>query len=196
MMRFGSGRISRDHPLRTLFQELVHRHLFLGAQLYDAQIAQYVTGVLTDFTHIDNLYRIRSARGRRLEDVADLLIESNPLLDGSSFDREREVRKQIGDFTLFFTGIFPEAIASLPRLRPLSLDAFVDYMEAGKKSYGVVASFNVFEYETEAPLFRRLSDRFEQCVFGLNMVKGELEQRQRAALRRLRSDLGLGFTDP
>jgi len=95
------ARISRDHPLRTLFQELVHKHLFLGAQLYDTQIAHYVTGVLTDFTHVDNLYRIRNVRGRLLEDVVELLIESNPLLDASSFIREREVRKQIGDFTLF-----------------------------------------------------------------------------------------------
>jgi hypothetical protein len=190
------ARISRDHPLRTLFQELVHKHLFLGAQLYDTQIAHYVTGVLTDFTHVDNLYRIRNVRGRLLEDVVELLIESNPLLDASSFIREREVRKQIGDFTLFFTGIFPEAIASLPRLRPLSLDAFVDYMAAGKRSYGVVASFDLFEYEAEAPLFRRLSDRFEQCVFGLNMVKTELEQLQHTTLRRLRNDLGLDSNGP
>ena len=27
-----------------------------------------------------------------------------------SFDRERQVRKHIGDYTLFFTGMFPESI--------------------------------------------------------------------------------------
>ena len=119
-----------------------------------------------------------------------MLIESNPLLDAASFDREREVRKHIGDFTLFFTGLFPEAVASLPRLRPLSLDTFVDYMAAGKESYAVVAAFNVFEYRDEAPLFRRLSDRFEQCVFGLNLVKRELEQLQGDLYRQIRTDAG------
>jgi len=75
-----------------------------------------------------------------------MLVESNPLLDASSFDREREVRKHVGDFTLFFTGLFPKAVASLPRLRPFSIDTFIDYVSAGKESYAVVAAFNLFEY--------------------------------------------------
>jgi hypothetical protein len=183
-------RISQEHPLRKLFQELVWRHFFRGAQLYDSDIAEYVSGVLTDFTYVDNVYRIRNAGGRRLEEVAEMLVESNPLLDAPSFDREREVRKHVGDFTLFFTGLFPEAVASLPRLRPLSLDTFIDYVAAGKESYRVVAAFNLFEYRKEAPLFRRLSDRFEQCVFGLNLVKQEIEHLQGGTYRQLRTDLG------
>ena len=185
-------RISRDHALRRLFHDLVRRHLFHGAHLNDPAVAEYISGVLTDFTHVDNLYRIRNARARRLEEVAELLIESNPLLEAQSFDREREVRKHIGDFTLFFTGLFPEAVATLPRLRPLSLDAFVDYVKAGKESYAVVAAFNVFEYREEAPLFRRLSERFEQCVFGLNLAKRELQEMQSDLYRQVRRDAGLG----
>lgn len=187
----GSFRISGEHPLRKLFQQLVRRHLFDGVRLQDAEIADYVSGILTDFTHVDNLYRIRNARGRRLEEVAEMLVESNPLLDAPSFDREREVRKHVGDFTLFFTGLFPEAVASLPKLRPLSCDMLVDYVAAGKESYRVVAAFNVFEYRREAPLFRRLSECFEQCVFGLNLVKGELEQLQAGSYQHLRREMGL-----
>jgi hypothetical protein len=181
----------REHPLRKLFGELVRRHFFRGVQLHDSEVAEYVTGVLTDFTHVDNLYRIRNARGRRIEEVGEMLVESNPLLEASSFDREREVRKHVGDFTLFFTGLFPEAVASLPRLRPLSIDTFIDYMSAGKESYAVVAAFNLFEYRDQAPLFRRLSDRFEECVFGLNLVKREIEEVQGGAYRQLRTELGL-----
>jgi hypothetical protein len=172
------GEESRHHPLRTLFRELVRQHLFRGMQSADSDVADYVSGLLTDFLQVDNLYRIRNARGRCLDEVAEMLVESNPLLDASSFDREREVRKHIGDFTLFFTGLFPEAVASLPRLRPLSRDNFVDYVAAGKESYAVVAAFNLCEYRDQAALFRRLSDRFEQCVFGLNQVKHELERVQ------------------
>lgn len=64
-------------------------------------------------------------------------------------------------------------------------------MSAGKESYAVVAAFNVFEYRDEAPLFRRLSDRFEECVFGLNLVKREIEEVQGGAYRQLRTELGL-----
>jgi len=131
--------IPREHPLRQLFGELVRRHFVRGVQLHDSDVAEYVTGILTDFTHVDHMYRIRDARGRRVEEVAEMLVESNPLLEASSFDRERAVRKHVGDFTLFFTGLFPEAVVSLPRLRPLSIDTFIDYVAAGKESYAVVA---------------------------------------------------------
>lgn len=184
--------LSSKHPLRQLFQDRVRHRFFRDAQVPDPAVAEYVSGMLTEFTHVDRLYRIRDARGRRLEDVAEMLIEANPLLQASSFDREREVRKHIGDFTLFFTGLFPEAVASLPRLRPFSADSFVDYVAAGRKSYAIVAAFNLFEYEQEAPLFRRLSDRFEQCVFGLNLVRRDLQELEAAAYRRLERGLGVG----
>ena len=85
-------RIPKDHPLRQLFGELVRRHFIHSVQLHDSDVVEYVTGVLTDFTHVDNLYRLRNARGRRIEEVAEMLVASNPLLEASSFDREREVR--------------------------------------------------------------------------------------------------------
>src|SRR5262252_6320452 len=168
--------MSSDHPLREFFEELVRRHFYHGADVHDPQVVSYIGGVLTDFMHTDRLYQIRNARGRRLQDVAEMLVESNPILDATSFDREREVRKHIGDFTLFFTGFFPEAVASLPRVHPLSVDAFVDYVAAGKESYAVVAAFNLFEYRDEAPLFKRLSERFEACVDGLHLVKREIDE--------------------
>jgi len=183
--------ISQEHPLQRLFHELVREQFSRRAHVYDADIAEYVSRVLVDFADVEHLYRIRNAQGRLLEDVAEMLVESNPLLNASSFDREREVRKHVGDFTLFFSGFFPELVASLPRVRWHSLDAVIDYVKAGKESYAVVAAFNLFEYRAEAPLFRRLSEQFEQCVFGLNLVKHEIEELQSGSQRRLRTDLGL-----
>mgnify|MGYP005846182117 CR=1 FL=1 len=180
--------ISQDHPLRRLFQQLVRRRLYEGAQVRDSEIAAYVADLLVDFTHASNLYRIRNARGRRLEDVGEMLLASNPLFEGRSFDYERAVRKHIGDYTLFLAGLFPEYVASLPR-RSLRLDAFVDYVKAGKESYQIVSTFDLFEYEREAPLFRRLAAAFELCVFGLNLVKKDLEESQAGYYRGLRASL-------
>jgi len=190
-MRDDSCRISENHPLRTLFQHLVRGNFRRGAQLDDAEVADYVSGLLTEFTHVENLHRVRNARGQRLADVTDMLIESNPLLEAQSFDRERAVRKHVGDYTLFITGLFPEAVASLPRLRPLSVDRFVDYVAVGKESYRVVAAFNLCEYREEAPLFGRLSFHFEQCVHGLNLVKQDLERMQGTYYKKLRADAGV-----
>ena len=184
-------RIAENHPLRALFQHLVRGNFRRGAQLDDAELADYVSGLLTEFTHVENLYRIRNARGERLDDVAEMLIESNPHLDAPSFDRERAVRRHVGDFTLFFTGLFPEFVGSLPRLRPLSLDTFVDYVAAGKESYRIVSLFNMYEYREEAPLYGKLAYHFEQCVHGLNLVKRDLEKMQGTYYRKLQKDVGL-----
>ncbi|RPI27156.1 MAG: hypothetical protein EHM61_09470 [Acidobacteria bacterium] len=180
--------IGRDHPLRKLFGELVARRFYREAGVPEPRIVEYVAALLTDFTHVDSLYRIRNARGQRLEEVAEMLIESDPRLEAASFDRERAVRKHIGDYTLFLTGMFPEYVASLS-LRQLRLDAFIDYLKAGKESYRIVSAFDQFEYRTEAPLFRQLADSFESCVFGLNLVKRDLEALAQEAYSRWRNSL-------
>jgi hypothetical protein len=176
--------IRPNHPLRRLFAELLDRNLADAARVRDPRLAVYIAGVLTDFLHTDNLYRVRNARGKRLEDVGEMLIESNPLLEGRSFIYERQVRKHVGDYTLFLTGLFPEYVARLPK-QHMRMDAFVDYMQAGKESYKVVSSFDQFEFRDEAPTFRRLSEQFELCVFGLNLVKADLQRMQQGAYREM-----------
>src|ERR1051326_4077138 len=93
-------RISPNHPLRMLSPDLAAKEL-----PGDREVTAYVGNLLVDFVHIDNLYRVRNCRGKRLEDVGEMLLESNPLPEAHSFDREREVRKHIGDYTLFLTGM-------------------------------------------------------------------------------------------
>lgn len=181
--------VGRDHPLRRFFADMFRRRFEADARLIDPRLATYVSALLVDFTHVDNLYRIRDARGRALDDVGEMLLESNPLLGADSFDREREVRKHVGDYVLFMTGLFPESLSGRRRFRQMRLDAFVNYVKAGKESYRVVAAFDQFEYRDEAPLFRRLADDFELCVFGLNLVKGGLERLQRAYYSGLRRAL-------
>jgi hypothetical protein len=138
------------------------------------EVAAYVGNLLIDFVHVDNLYRIRNCRGRRLEEVGEMLLESNPVLAAPSFEPEREVRKHIGDYTLFLTGMFPEYVVTLRR-RGLRLDSLIDYVKAGKESYRIVGAFDQFEYRHVARLFRRLAAQFEYCVCGLNRVKSDLE---------------------
>jgi hypothetical protein len=169
--------------LRMLFAELVREAFYNELHYYDSEAAAYVGNLLMDFTSTEQLYRIRNAKGRRLEDVGEMLIESNPLLEAASFDREREVRKHIGDYTLFFTGLFPESLK-----RPshsLRLDYFVDYVKAGKESYNIVSKFDQFEYRRVAPLFRRLAENFELCMYGLNRVRDEIRRQEKSYYQRL-----------
>jgi len=189
--------IGRNHPLRRLFAELVERHYYQDVMVRDARVAAYVANLLTDFTHTENLYRIRDAQGRRLDDVGEMLLESDPLGPVGSFERERLVRKHIGDYTLFLTGIFPESVAARRQRRAFPrLDLLLDYVKAGKESYAIVSSFDQFEYEREAPLFRRLSECFELCAYGLNLVRQDLERFQQEYYQRLAATLRGGPAGP
>jgi hypothetical protein len=178
------GNISESHPLRQLFMELISDHFQQDIGLRDRQLQTYVADVLTEFCDVRQLYKIRDAAGRPLHDVGEMLLESDPVYgEAPGFDRERQVRKHIGDYTLFFTGMFPESINRF-RLRRHRLENFLDLMKAGKESYYIVSRYEHFEYAKVAPLFAKLSREFEVCVFGLNMVKNELRARQHAILGR------------
>jgi hypothetical protein len=175
--------IPETHPLQQLFLEMVGRHYAHEIGLRDPQIVGYVAHLLAEFCDLEQLFKIRDACNRPLSDVAEMLLESNPVYGpATSFDRERQVRKHIGDYTLFFAGMFPESINHL-RLRRQRLENFVDWMKAGKESYYIVSKFEHFEYAKVAPLFASLSEHFEQCVFGLNQVKNELQEMQHPIVR-------------
>jgi len=176
--------IPESHPLQQLFQELVGRHYAEEIGLRDPQLVGYVAHLLAEFCDADQLFKIHDVADRPLADVGEMLLESDPIYGPApSFDRERQVRKHIGDYTLFFTGMFPESINRF-RLRRNRLESFVDWMKAGKESYYIVSKFEHFEYTKVAPLFANLSRNFEGCVYGLNMVKNDLEEMQHPITRR------------
>jgi len=175
--------IPETHPLQQLFVELVGRHYAQEIGIRDPQVVSYVAHLLAEFCDAEQLMEIRTASGRPLNDVGEMLIESDPVYGPApSFDRERQVRKHIGDYTLFFAGMFPESINHY-RLRRQRVENFVEWVKAGKESYYIVSKFEHFEYAKVAPVFAQLSSKFEDCVYGLNLVKNELEVMQHPIAR-------------
>jgi hypothetical protein len=176
--------IPESHPLQQLFQDLVGRHYEDELGIRDPQIVAYVSHLLAEFCEADQLYKIRNSDNRPIDDVGEMLLESDPVYGPApSFDRERQVRKHIGDYTLFLAGMFPESINRF-RLRRQRLENFVEWVKAGKESYYIVSKFEHFEYAKVAPLFASLSKNFEGCVYGLNMVKNDLAEMQHPIVRR------------
>lgn len=176
--------ISESHPLQELFQDLVGRHYAEEIGIRDPQIVAYVSHLLGEFCDAEQLFKIRNVFNRPLSDVGEMMLEADPVYGPApSFDRERQVRKHIGDYTLFFAGMFPESI-NHHRLHRQRLENFVDWMKAGKESYYIVSKFEHFEYAKVAPLFASLSKNFEECVYGLNMVKNDLQEMQHPIVRR------------
>ena len=109
--KWGPNMIPETHPLQQLFMELVGRHYAHEIGIRDPQVVGYVAHLLAEFCDAEQMGKVRNASGRPLSDVGEMLLESDPVYGpAASFDREWQVRKHIGDFTLFFTGMFPESI--------------------------------------------------------------------------------------
>jgi hypothetical protein len=180
--------VPESSPLQRFFQEVVERN-YDDVGLRNSEVQAYVANLLAEFCEAENLYKIRNADGRSLCDVGEMLLESDPVYGPApSFDRERQVRKHIGDYALFFTGMFPEGLNHY-RLRRTRMEGLIDFVKAGKESYYIVSKFEHFEYAKVAPLFRRMSQEFERLVYGLNHVKNDLEEMQHPISRQTREFL-------
>jgi hypothetical protein len=178
--------VPESHALQSLFGELVNLHFDHEIGLRDSEVQDYIVNMLAEFCETEHLFKICDAGQRPLDDVGEMLLEADPVYGPApSFDRERQVRKHIGDYTLFLAGMFPESINHL-RLRRQRLETFVDLIKAGKESYFIVSKFDQFEYARLAPLFCKLSHEFESCVYGLNLVKGDLDEMQHPITRQAR----------
>ena len=137
----------------------------------DPPLVDYIALLLTRFIHSDAIYQVRNPAGRRLEEVAEMLLEAEARIG----DPRREVHRHIGDFTLFWTGVYPEA---LRRLKDASrLDYFVDYCEQGKRAYHIAATIESPDKADENEVLQRLSHDFELCAYGLGEVRREWERR-------------------
>src|SRR5262249_11037625 len=122
----------------------------------DPQVVAYVSHLLAEFCEADQLFKICNAANRPLTDVGEMILESDPVYGPAPcFDRERQVRKHIGDYTLFFTGMFPESINQL-RLGENRPDHLIAWMKPGKESYYIVSMFEDFKYPKVAPFFAKL----------------------------------------
>jgi hypothetical protein len=180
--------LSADHPLRKLFRKA----LDFGFRENPADkpgVNTYIEEqILCEFIHTDNLYKIKNASGKPLEDVADLLAEGDVRLNAQSFNREFEVHKHIGDYTLFMLGMFPLALARrsgrefiLGRIIVPGSTLYNHYVIQGKRSYGLASEF------ADRELFLELSTNFLLYRNVLELVRIYLETaRNREYLRARR----------
>ncbi|NDC54370.1 MAG: hypothetical protein EBZ74_08780 [Planctomycetia bacterium] len=77
--------------------------------------------------------------------------------------------RHIGDYTLFWSGLYPEAVERLRRLG--RADHLVDFRAAGKQAYWIASTLEPADAGAERLLFERLSHDYDLCVEGLGEVR-------------------------
>jgi hypothetical protein len=149
------------------FFESVTRQTFVDLQIDDAPARRYLTDLLTRFVRAEALRTIRELPGRRLDTVVDSLLAIQRAWDPDTpgFDpgAERALRRQIGDYTLFMTGIFRDYVDRL------SVTGY--YAHEGSHAYRFVAEMARAGAEADAPLYRRLADHFEMYAGALTYAR-------------------------
>jgi len=163
----------QTHPLEPFFQQMVRNSYDGKLGIHDAAITQYVARILCEFSESDKLYKVRDGDGRPIQSLEAMMLASDPVHGTApSFDAERAVRKHIGDYALFLSGMYPESMD--PYRKRHGQQSYDELVRAGKESYYIVSQFDLEEYAGEAPMFRRLSGWFDRCIYGLRLVREEL----------------------
>jgi hypothetical protein len=144
-------------------------HVFLAELgVADPPLVDYLSNLVFRFVRMDAIYRIRDAAGRPLREVAEMVAEAEHRVA----DARRQVHRHIGDFTLFWVGMYPEA---LRRMRGSDRkDYFIDYRTQGKRAYLLASQIDADE-DPPAAVLERLSDQYELCAFGLRLMRREWE---------------------
>lgn len=152
-----------DGKLQAFFLNTV-RQSFWQLGLCDNTVVRYVADILAEFARADKLYPIRTAKGKKVESVVEMLrAKAGAAGDERDLLEERSLRKYVGDYTLFMSGMFRSHVAG---------NGFLDYYIAeGSRSYWTVSELDLSLYRTGFTLYQELSRKFEYYSGALDYTR-------------------------
>lgn len=154
-----------DRFFRGLSECIFHTKLGVA----DVQLVDYLSDLMSRFVRVESLHRVRRPNGQPVTEVVQMFREAETRIGLA----RREVHRHIGDFTLFWSGMYPE------RLRHDQVgigDGFVSYCQQGKRAYAIAAEIEGGDERPPSELLQQLSEQFELCAYGLREVRREWEE--------------------
>jgi hypothetical protein len=144
--------------LHRFFRGLAE-HAFHGQLgVVDPPLVEYVSMLLVRFIRADGLQPLPAVRTVMGEKVSLMLEDTQHVVADAAVADYRH----IGDCTLFWAGLYPEA---LRRVTPF------DYRLAGKRAYWIASTLEPEDAGAERLLLERLSHEYDVCVAGLAEVR-------------------------
>lgn len=144
-------------------------HSQLG--VVDTQVVDYVSELLIRFTRLDSLAKVRQPDGKPATEVVSMVAEAEMRIG----EARRDVHRHIGDYTLFWSGVYPESLREMQGKD--KQDHFVSYCAQGKKAYKIASSIETDQEAVPSSLLQRMSEQFEMCAYGLREIRREWERR-------------------
>lgn len=138
--------------------------------IVDPPLVDYLSSMLVRFVRSDVVHRIRGISGKPLMSVPEMVAEASARLG----DARRELHQHIGDFTLFWAGVYPEALRDV-EINDEASPQFLNYCRFGKQSYRIASTIEPTGDAAPGGLLQRLSDQFDLCCYGLREVRRQWE---------------------
>jgi hypothetical protein len=153
---------SSAEKLKGFFLTVV-RKSFDQLGVGDPQIADYVATIMAEFSRSDRWLALRGADGRKLTSVVEITLSQLGPSETARVTGERAVRKYVGDYTLFMSGLFR---------RFVERGGYLDYyLEEGARSYRAVSILDVSLYKPGFLMFEALSKGFEHYSGALDFMR-------------------------
>ena len=150
---------ARDPADLDRFFRGLAEHAFHGQLgVVDPPLVEYVSTLLVRFIRADGLQPLPAAGSVAAEKVTRMLGGLRKAAADAAVDDYRH----IGDYTLFWTGLYPEALRRVQQL---------DFRLAGKRAYWIASTLEPEDAADERLLLERLSHDYDVCVAGLAEVR-------------------------
>ena len=159
----------RQETIEKYFAGIAENTFHTQLGVVNPPLVNYVTNLLIRFVRLDNFYRVRSISGKPILDVDELVGEATMRLG----DAKREILQYIGDFTLFWLGVFPESFQKNGERTA----KYNNFCEHGSRSYEIASQIETTDDEApDSGVLETLSESFELCAYGIQEVRREWER--------------------
>ena len=146
----------------NLYFYVLVRHSFRRAGISERDVADYVAEVLAEYSRIDQMQCKIKGESKSLEYFVDMLTALQTADDTTSF----YMRAHIGNYSLFFSGIFPDRIRFRAEFRGAPGLRYFETL--GQSSYRVASDHRLARKYDLVKVFDVLAERFQLTRMALN----------------------------
>jgi hypothetical protein len=155
-----------DHSTRRLhdFFHALSQRTFAELGMPDDEVVAYVASLLTEFATASRVHRPQTNGTDTIGAVVAMLMQrQQDAADPKTIVGTRELRKYVGDYTLFMSGLFR---AHVERTGELDF-----YLIEGRRSYWAVSELDLSLTRTGFLFFQQMSRNFEYYSGALDYMR-------------------------
>ncbi len=161
----------QNTTLRRFFTGIAEQTFQVQLGVVDPPVTDYLSDLLLRFVRTDEIHRLRRSEGLPLQDLGRLVVEADSRIGTA----RRRIHRQIGDFALFWAGLYPESLGG--QSGEMAEQPFGAFCVHGQRAYLIASEIETDEQgATPGDVLERIGRQFQMCAYGLREVRREWER--------------------